>query len=146
MVLLSCCYQNTPPGIKTVQSQMDENINDIQSVVDFLKKSDYEKIYITNADGTMNADFKNEQIADINVCLAVNHLFQDNQYLKICKDGNTVYLLQWKGLRDIGCGIAYTINGVDIPVIAYSTELLPLSNDGWFYYISDYELWKSKQT
>ena len=47
-----------------------------------------------------------------------------------------------KGLQDIGCGIACSINALEMPEIEYMTELVPLSTEGWYYYVDDYNKWR----
>ena len=85
-------------------------------------------------------------IDDPQVVLAANTLLKSKVYHHICKIDNTIYLLQWTGLQDISCGIAYTINKVDLPQVIYTTQLLPLSNEGWYYYVADYELWRNQNS
>lgn len=143
--ILVGCYRSVPPDISDIQELLDRDFNAIQTVVAFMKNSTYTNIYITDTNGVMTADLSNEPISDPNVISAVNLLLERSHYYKICKTGNTIYLLQWKGLQDIGCGIAYTINGIDVPEIAFATKILPLSIDGWFYYVSDYEEWRNNQ-
>ena len=142
-LVLTSCYRSTPPDLVAVQDRFDNNFDAIQEVIDFMKNSEHRNIYITESDGTMNADLYEISITDPSVVDAINQLLESKNYYKICKIDNTIYLLQWKGLHDIGCGIAYTINETDPPEIPYATTLLPLACDGWFYYVSDYELWKN---
>lgn len=136
---------STPPNISIVQDLFDRNANDIQTVVSFLIGLEQNNVYINNADGTIIADLEVINILDSSVNKSVDSLLKGQNYYHICKTGNTIYLLQWKGLHDIGCGIAYTINGISLPEVEYATLLLPLSNKGWYYYVSDYETWKTNQ-
>lgn len=140
-----CNHLDSPPRIESVQNRYHEYHKDIQTIVNFFMLSNYEYICIRNSDGTMLADFNEVIINDKEVSGAVERLLANSTYQHIIKNENTIYLLQWKGLRDIGCGIAYSINGVDFPEIEYVTQLVPLSDDGWFYYVSDYNTWRSDQ-
>lgn len=144
-VLVGCHY-GIPPSIETVQTHFDDNFEDVRNVVSFLQDAEYKNIYITEPNGTMNADLNIVSISDPIIIDTVNRLLGGNHYYSISKRGDTICFLQWKGfIRDIGCGIAYTTVGIDLPEIEYCTQLLPLSNTGWFYYVSDYELWRRSQ-
>lgn len=144
LVFFSGCKDlNTPPDIDSIQERFGTSYDSIETVVDFLISCGYEDVSIRDTKGTMVADLTRVQINNDDVSTAVKSLIDNGKYLLIVKNGNTIYFLMWRGLRDIGCGIAYTINGVDTPEIEYSTELTPLSEDGWFYYVSDYNTWRS---
>ena len=91
---------------------------------------------------TMQADLRELPIEDREVTAAVQRL-QDS-YQNIRKNGNTIVLNQWAGLADIGCGIAYSINGTDAPKVQFMTVLVPLSEDGWYYYVDDYNEWRNE--
>lgn len=144
-MLLAGCYYSAPPGIDKVQEHFDQNTNEIQVVVGFLENSEYENVYITESNGKMFADLSNERIEDPCVVMAVDYLLENNKFYTISKRGNTIHFLQWKGLQDIGCGIAYTINKIDLPQVQYATNMIQLSDDGWYYYVADYELWKTQK-
>jgi hypothetical protein len=45
-------------------------------------------------------------------------------------------------MNDVGCGVACAINDQDLPDIQYVTELLPMENEGWYYYVSDFNQWR----
>jgi len=143
-MLLAGCYYSTPPGIEKVQEHFDQNTNEIQVIVDFLANSEYENVYITESNGKMFADLNDVKIEDPGVVMAVDFLLENNRFYTISKRDNTIIFLQWKGLQDIGCGIAYTINKIDPPQVEFATTMLPLDDNGWFYYVDDYELWKSQ--
>ena len=136
-LLVGCNDVNSPPGVTNVQKRYQEHSEDIQVIIDFLSSSDYEDVYITSSAGTMLADLNEVSIEDSSVSKAIDNIIDAKAYQHINKNGNTISLLQWKGIRDIGCGIAYTINGIDAPEIEYATQMIPLSDDGWYYYVSD---------
>ena len=141
LFLSACANYNTPPDLDYVQKHFKSNLADISTIVGYMIDSEYENIYITDTTGTMLADLNRVEIDDPDVTDAVNRILKT--YVMIDKIGNTIYLLQWKGVRDIGCGIAYTIDGINKPQIQFATELIPLAEDGWFYYVSDYNKWRS---
>lgn len=143
--MIAGCCRSTPPNIDTVQQVFDRNRDDLQTVAHFLKNSGYNNVYITERNGTMIADLNVVLISEPKILLAIDRLLSTENFYNICKVDNTVYLLHWKGLQDIGCGIAYSIDKWTVPYIEYVTELSPLSDGRWFYYVSDYEFWRREQ-
>lgn len=144
-LLTGCRYLITPPSVNAVDQKLQANITDVQMIISFMKNSEYEDIYIHDISGTMLADLVTVEIPDDAVKDAVHLLLGNDVYKSIYKQGNTIKLLQWAGSSDIGCGIAYTINGIDPPEIQYMTQLLPLSAEGWYYYVSDFNTWRLEQ-
>ena len=134
---------NTPPGVKSVKELYSENQEDLETVILYLMNLGYEDIYITSIDGTMLADLVRVPIDNSVVASAVNRLLENDKFRYISKHGNTIHLPHWYGLQDIGCGIAYTINGIDRPEVQFATELTPITEDGWYYYVDDYNSWRS---
>lgn len=142
--LYGCSVNNTPPDISIVEASYLSNADDIDIIVDFLLSTNYADIYITDNSGIMLADLNRVPITSPNVIDAIDRILSSRAYQHINKNGNTISLLQWSGIRDIGCGIAYSINGVEMPEIEFLTELTPLSHDSWYYYVSDYNAWRKK--
>lgn len=138
---------SSPPDVATVEAHFQDNYEDIQIVVDFMVNTEYRTIDIDTADRTMLADLERVEIANVAVNGAVERLlgesiWDNKQYDYIYKSGNTIIFPQWDGAQDIGCGIAYSINETDHPRIQYCTELVPLSQTGWYYYVDDYNTWR----
>ena len=154
MLFAGCSSYNTPPDVRSVQECFQNNRDNIQIIVDFMVYTGYADIYIENTDGTMLVDASGtiqnglieKQIDDDMVVAAVSQLLENREYVGINKIGNTIEFQQWSGLLDIGCGIAYTVNGTDAPEIQFATKLIPISEDGWFYYIYDYNEWREQRT
>ena len=141
--LIGCKDINAPPDIAAVQKHYQKHSEDIQIIIAFLSSSEYEDIYITDSSGIMLADLTKVPIEDQRVVKSIGRIINDGAYQHINKDGNNISLLQWKGIRDIGCGIACTISGTNTPEIEFVTQMIPLSDAGWFYYVSDYVVWQS---
>lgn len=127
-----------PPKIGVVQKQLENNYDDISSIIGYLATSKYDNIYIYNHKKEMLADLTWMPIDSSEISATITRLFESGYCIQISKIGNTICFLQWKGIRDIGCGVAYSINGIDLPEIQYVTELTPISYDGWYYYVTDY--------
>lgn len=141
--VLMAAWLSNPPSVASVESRFEDNYNDIQVVVEFMANSSCSSIIIKGNDGTMRADLATVTIDNISVCDAVERLLGPNgAYHSISKRGSTVTIRQWRGLTDIGCGIAYSINETSTPSVEYATELEPLSRAGWYYYVDDYNEWR----
>ncbi len=146
LAFLCAGCRSTPPTVEAVEERFNENYDDILTVVSFMINSGHEDIQIRDYSGTMYVDFEWIDITDASVNSAVERLLGSNLYRYIFKSGNTIQFIQWTGLQDIGCGITYTINGIDLPEIQHMTEIVPLSQDGWYYYVDDYNEWRLQQT
>ena len=134
---------NTPPSVTTVQQCFDENREDILLIVSFMKNSGFEDVYITDSSGQAFADFTTLKISDNGVCNAICRLLETDIYMHISKMDRTFTFLQWTGLSDIGCGIVYSQDIEESIDREFITELVPLSDECWFYYVSDYNAWRN---
>lgn len=144
ILLLTVEYNNEfLPDMASAQQTFIENRQNIQVVIDYMIGTGYENIYITTED-KMFADLSWVSIDDPIARAAVSQLVQSRVYIAITKRGNTIELNQWRGFRDIGCGMAYSINGIDSPDIMFATKLVPISDEGWFYYVYDYNTWRGE--
>lgn len=134
---------NTPPDINFTQNCFAENRSNIQLVVDYMLKQEYENVYVLDSHGKILADLEEKKIDDPVVCSAIHHLITSNIFVDINKFGNTIEFQLWQGTKDMGCGIAYSIDGVSAPDVQFMTECQPLSEEAWFYYIYDYNRWRN---
>lgn len=150
IILLLClnltgCRQSAPTA-ESVEEKFFENYDDIQMVVDFMLNTGYGDVYIDSADGTMFADLETMTISDETVNNSVERLIRgqpgsEGQYYGFYKISHTIEILQWKYM-EVGCGIAYTTSETLLPKIQYCTELVPLAEAGWYYYVADYNEWR----
>ena len=141
--LLTACTGVQAPSREDVQEHFDNNKSNIQIVTDFLTTSGYENVYIDTTDGYMLADLRQIRIGDDAVVHAIKQLLSHNAYLSITKTGNTIYLLQWKSSKDVGCGVAFSVDNESMPEIEFATQLDALADGGWYYYVSDYNKWRT---
>lgn len=142
-LLTGCFGCNIPPDISEVQQRFQNNREAIQTIVEYMIDTGYEDIYVLDSSGAILVGPKEMKIDNEAVCAAIKQLLENGEYIDVDKEGNTIYFEQWRGIRDIGCGIAYSINGVDTPEVQFMTELAPLSEGGWFYYVADYNSWRN---
>ena len=145
-LLSGCLIKIRMPDETFVQKKLTKNYDSICVITNFLANSEYNHIYIREADGTMLADLQERQIDNNEVLIAVRRLLNGGKYIYIYKSGNTIHLLQWLSIKDRGCGIAYTISQEGLPEVNYATEFIPLSEPGWFYYVYDYNEWRNQKS
>lgn len=136
-----CRSLTSPPTVQSIEEHFFENYDDINFITEYMTTSVYRSIYINAASGEMFVDGNTKIIPDEAVLNTIKRLFESG-YGVITKDDNTICFQQWTRFMGAGCGIAYSINGSDLPQKQYLTELVPLSKDGWYYYVDDYEQWR----
>ena len=144
-ILSGCATWDSPPTCSSVEQEFSRNYSTIMTIVNYLINSEYDDVYIVDVSGEMMADLMHVNISKDEVNDAIDQLLGSGTYKSFVKIGNTIRILQWRGTQDIGCGIAYSINLVDLPEIEYMTKLEPLAVDGWFYYVDDYNTWRAKE-
>ena len=147
LLSFSGCSIMEPPNIVKVERDFQKYYDNIQIVVDFMISSEYETIIIDSEGRTGLADTDGYHIESVELVLdtkteeAVKRLLSGG-YERIDKVRDTIQLQQWHWLNDVGCGVAYTINGQDLQEIQYVTELIPMKKAGWYYYVDDYNQWR----
>ena len=145
---LKSCFP-VRPSFESIETHFRNNYEDIQIIVEFISGSTYNSVFINTSDGTMLADLETLEIEDENVKKAIKRLLggtfvRERQYYSVSMSGNTIWLLQWKSPQDVGCGVTYSINKTDImDAMDYITELVPLSEAGWYCYVDDYNAWRT---
>ena len=150
VVLLNRCTLNKQPEQNNVYQQFLKHKELIQTITDYMVDTGYVNIHLSvdsktmkvDADGTMSQGLVEIEISDDAVFSAVQQLFESKAYIDIDKHGNTIIFLQWANVHDIGCGIAYSTNHIDYPSVEYCTELVPLSEPGWYYFVYDFNQWR----
>ena len=85
----------------------------------------------------MQMEIKNESVQD-----AYKSLYKaGNGFCLISQEGTTVRFDIWSGFTEITAGIAYVSDGTQ-PNVPYLTESHPLNEQNWYFYKSDYNLWR----
>ena len=145
-LLVSAC-QPDAPSIGSVENLLYENHADIQIVIDYMLSTGFNSIHITDDTGIIWADFNDVTVDSENVIKSLENLLGSGKFMHINKIENTIDFMCWSPfMKDISCGLAYSINGVDEPQIQYGTQITPLSENGWYYYVEDYEKWRNIKT
>ena len=145
-LLLFCacgCSATEPPTVSEIQGIFDRDRENILLVRDYFAASDYSGIMVWDEDcENMFADSQDVTIEDEAVVAALKALAK-NGYITFSKSGNTIEFCVWSRLADVGCGMAYSMDGKAIQV-DYLTESVPLAEDGWFYFVDDFNEWRSQ--
>jgi hypothetical protein len=83
-------------------------------------------------------------INDKDVVGALNVLFKQKYHI-IGKSGNGISFLRWSNL-DAGRGIVYSLDGSapDESSLPFLTEIKPLSEEGWYFYVEDFNEWRRR--
>ena len=135
---------NIPPSLSKVESYFERDKEDLYLITDYLIKCGANDLYIHEDSRTALMDLEEIKIRDESVIAAIKRL-REKGYTGINKYENTIEFRLWEGIRDLSCGIAYLIEGDEI-AIQYVTETEPLPEDGWFYYVTDYEEARIRRT
>ncbi len=171
--LTACCFSGCglfgqkPPGEDKIKAVFTENEDAFRASAKYLlsfedKFSNLENVYITKPDeitvytrqpGTVYLDDQTVK-PEGNAAEHISALFNAG-----CKSigmsgsantnsnsPNSIYFRMWSAtVRDTDCGIAVSKDEGGTPKTEFMTKLSPISDDGWYYYISDYEDWREAQ-
>ena len=133
---------NDVPTALEIQEIFDRDREPLLLIKDYLINTGYSELYIYDDCKTVRIGIDQKiQIDDDAVISALQQL-RNSGYKSIAKDGNTIAFWVWSRLSDVGCGIAYSIDGKEISV-EYLTESAPLSEGGWYYFVDDFNEWRS---
>ena len=92
----------------------------------------------------MTADGELVEIENKEVENELVRILQEQDYIMIEKNGNTIHFQRWKRSTGYDCGVAYSINGEEKPTLPYLSKSEPLSTEKWFYYEENYDKWKAQ--
>jgi len=138
-LLVACNMQSVPPTKADIEKEFYELYDFIEVVNEYLLSLPYDSAFISDARGTYFADFERHKIEDERVKTAVIWL---NKYgiTFVSKDAewNSVGVTMWTSSREITCGVVYAIDKNRKPTLQHLTQLEPLSTDGWYYFVEDY--------
>ena len=136
----------TSPSVEDVESFVTENWNDISVINDYLLELGDRDAYISDNDGSILIELHDGKIEDDAVMQSVQSLWKkgcDSIYKN--RERNSIsYSLWHRTMGGVECGFEYAIDHTLFPEVQYQTEMNPLSEEGWYYYLSEYEKWRSE--
>lgn len=142
----SCSHlKSRPPSAETMDRFVIQNTKDLSNVVDYLLNYDANSVNISSSDGSALSDFERVVITDEPVLASVRTLWQ-NGCINITKDveRNEIIFMIWKrSMDEADCGIVFALNNEVQPEVQFQTELIPLSENGWYYYLAEYNKWRA---
>lgn len=135
--------RNTPPSYTEIEEIFLENQEDFSVIAQYLCDTNYELAQILNNDGTMYADLKDVDIDNDGIISAIERLFDAGcNRIAMRKPNNEIEFLLWKCSQEKRCGVAYSIYGGE-PQVQFMTECEAFEEQGWYYYVADYNLWRT---
>ena len=135
----SCLRQ--PPNVEEVESFMNKNWESIVLVNNYLLKLG-NKNYIALFNHSLQIEDKEED-----VIIAIRSLERGGCYAvsKSVEDNSIHYEMWRRTIGEVDCGFVYAIDHTRPPEIQYQTKLVPLSIEGWYYYVASYVEWRRLQ-
>lgn len=148
--LAGCFKPFTPPSPEDADAFLKNYQSDIDAVVNYLESIDTEddSLYLNRRYGTMvSYEFQDHDILSADVRASIQRLWSAGcEIISMQKDNNTVRFEIWsRTMGDVGCGISRTLDGQGFPKVQFQTKCEPIS-DGWFYYYTDYEEYRSNRS
>ncbi|MDR2600319.1 MAG: hypothetical protein LBC73_08590 [Oscillospiraceae bacterium] len=142
IVFMNACivfYLNPTPGLKWMEDDFQQNKESLYIVKNFLVEREHGVII-------RSFEFDEKMLIgdtpiDEKTIDAINELFHLG-YSQIRCYGNWIVFLRWS-TRHEGRGIVFSIDGSipDESEYPYHVSLELLSEDGWYFYISNYREW-----
>ena len=139
----------TPPwqGVEEMNNEFIENREALVLVRDYLAELEFESVLIGSDhinDGVISIRGEHIAIESEDVLGALTYLF-DRGFQVIIRRSDIIRFQKWSTL-DHGRGIAYSIDGriPDENGIQHLTEIESLSEEGWYFYIADFNVWRTR--
>jgi len=138
------------PGILRMEMSLRKNEMLFDNVIEYLIATGFDNITIWRTNVSrgnlieMSVGFDRAFVSDEDVTESIHLLFQRG-YRIISRNEYVVKFQRWSNL-DAGRGIVYSING-NTPredAMNFLVEILPLSQEGWYFYIEDFNEWRRR--
>lgn len=152
IVVFSCtsCMNYEISDANTAEAFIKNNYDDIQIVTDYLLNNDYYSAHIQKANGQIYAIFENMarfeymDIDDSSVNTSIQALWKAGcKRITRSSEYNAIdFLLACDNVHGIDYGFVHPIDDSLDFKVNYQTELVPLSEDNWYFYVSDYNKWR----
>ena len=144
-------WYNAPArGVEIFEDEIfEQDYCELVKMVEFMGSlEDAESVDIDSTDGTMLVHYTDDRIVkdvaitDEEVVSTVSVLMKKGYY-NITKHSNTVYFARWR--NQFGCfkGFAFSSDGTGELDIQFLIGRMELDKADWYYYISDYNEWRS---
>ena len=143
-----CSYSVSSFGIEEAEGFFFRHETDLMVLVEFLENQDYKQIFISRSDGTALADLKTITIQNSTVIQSLEAVMGDGcRSISKNADKNSIQFVLWTRTRDeADSGLLFPLTREKDPEAQFQTELIPMNNDGWYYYLAEYNKWRIKHT
>ena len=152
VVISICCvrwYNGPSRAIEIFEDEIfEKDYRELVKMVEFLESLvDVQDAYIDSTDGTMLVHYKDDrivkdaEISDEDVLSTVSVLMKKG-YFNITKHGSTIYFERWRNQFGCSKGFAFSSDSSGELDIQYLIGVMVLDRTDWYYYISDYEMWR----
>ena len=134
------------PSISQLRRCLNSNQDEFELIVDYFRNSEFERI-VFRSTGRVFIDFETDTltITDENVERAIENTFRRG-YSLIDMNEYGVSFLRWS-VRNHGRGIVFSFTGetpTESSLLQFLTTIEPLSIDGWYFYIEDFNEWRRR--
>lgn len=146
LILVSCRWN--PPSPEDTESFIEDNWNEITLINEYLLGLEDRDAYISDDSGSVFIDLNWQIIENEKVKAAVQKLWKSGctGISKYNENNAITYTIWRRTFGQVGCGFVYQIEETVLPDVQYETELVPLSRERWYYYLAEYEKWRTDNT
>ena len=150
-VLSACALVavNRSPKAKNMETLFNDNQEDIATISNYLLSESQAYIVIDDSSGTMltgsaDSPLSKTTIKNEDVLSSIQLIFQKgcNCIIKDLANNSVVFEFWHQSIGSVSSGIVYAPNIKAEPNVEFMTEITPLNDNGWYYYLSDYEQWR----
>ncbi len=138
-----------PPDLEAANSVYVEYREEINLIADYLIDTEYEYVFIADhiEDGFMYADYEYAPITDERVTKAIHTVLEHPEFFDSIRKRAGSITFSTATIHDVTTdnsfwySIGRTVDGSGEPTLHYTTEVLPLVDEGWFFIIGDENAW-----
>ena len=125
----------------------ESDYDQMKTVAEYLISLDHlSDILIENPSGVMTVGIrKTETITDPKIRKAIFVLFAKGYDCIEKNKGKTIVFERWYDLFERYRGYAFSIDGSTELAIEFVTETKDMTKENWYYYLSDYNEWRSSK-
>ena len=138
------------PSKEMLEKNFLQNRAELWVVVNYLDNQNSTFIYFTNTHDSKTTFTKDYKIGTIETNIeeqvvidAIDYIMDNGKFSVISGNSDEFITFQKWATRDKDCGIVYSYYGKE-PEIEFLTRLEPLCEDGWYYYISDFDKYRRR--
>ena len=133
-----------PPKTSDVEAFYQIHKKELKILTDYLTEQNYVSVYIDSSDGGAWAEFNTIKIEDNDVIKSIESILRDGcKQIYMSTDRNSIEFLLWTRTRDEAAGgLLYALDPKKEPEVQFQTELVPLNEERWFYYLAEYNKWR----